>query len=306
MHTVTPYSIRCFNPDAKNVKQKHFALSDIKGNDLFLLLNGFFKSIAGAYHPVDDEKAVYSCRSVDSNESTREIWGYFCVGHYGVNSDIISVNNGEVVFNKGEENADVFKYYFRFSLPSGSDEGVCLFHAYRGDGFKTIFLTMFNKYFKNKTGLPVIMNTLSDENLIKKWAQGEVKELKVVRFKPAPDIVDRLKGFGHIESEYVVRPQRRKILGRFSDFTTNGSEQAKIVEFLEQDAEEVKVTVSLGGQKRTLRVGKNANNRLCQVDVDLKIVQLVGGIPSIDSMNPWASILLQDFMGKIYPGGAIS
>ncbi|MDO5668259.1 MAG: hypothetical protein Q4G44_10615 [Alcaligenaceae bacterium] len=104
MHAVAPYLFRCFNKGLEGrIEERYSTLDNLGDKDLFYILRDFLNANTGAYKIVEDSKQVYQFESLSINEKTREIFGWFNVGTYGMKTDIINVQTGDVDFEKAKK-----------------------------------------------------------------------------------------------------------------------------------------------------------------------------------------------------------
>lgn len=303
MHTIAPYSIRCFSPtiESKNNEDKYCVLNKIGSHDLFKMLEEFINSNNKNYQIREESKQVFKFSNVTFKNESRSIWGWFEVGSYGIKSDIINIDNGNVDFQKAKNNAEILKHYFHIFMPQGFNEAICIMHSYNGNGVKTLFNELFSSYFRSVTKLNLQMTPLAYEKAISAWQESNAKELRVTKFVGLTDIADQIKKLGHDEQELVMKPPRRGTLGKLKDYFNKDSEQARIVEILSPFGEQVKTVVNLNGKTRTFKVGANATNSICQIDLD-ESVTLDNGIPVLESFNNWVNIVIMEYSISMYPG----
>jgi len=303
MHSISPYAIRCFNPaiESKNIEEKYCVLDKIGQHDLYSLLKIFISGKAENYHLVEDTKQVYKFSDMSFNGETRHLYGWFQVGTYGIKTDIINIDNGQVDFEKAQNNAEIIKHYLHMYIPAGFNEAICMMHSYRGHGVKTLFTDIFSPYFRDSTTLNLQMSPLSYEKAIETWQEANTKELKITKFEGLTDIADQIKNLGHEELELIMKPPRKGTFGQLKEFFNPDSEQAKIVEVLSELGSQVKTVVELNGKKRTFIVGADASNSICRIDFDDSI-QMQDGAPMIGSLNRWILIIISEYVSVMYPG----
>ena len=183
MHAVAPYLFRCFNRGLEGrVEQRYSTLDNLGNHDLFFLLRNFIQENTGAYNIIEDSKQVYQFEGVQVNEDSREIFGWFNVGNYGMKTDIINVSTGAVDFEKAQDNAEIIKHYVHYFIPRGFNEAMAFMHSYRGVGVKTLFYTLFSQYFREATGLVIQMNPLAYDNAVNAWLDATAKEVRLTKF----------------------------------------------------------------------------------------------------------------------------
>lgn len=307
-HTIAPYTIRCFNKEMrKDESNKYFLLNSIAGRDLYTVFKKFIQLHSTQLIKKDVDKRAYKFEEITYNDKDREIYGWMRHGIYGVGTDIVDIDKGSIVYDKKENNAEMISYYFHLFIPYDRNEGICIMHAYRGDGVKTVFFEEFNNFFKRTVNpeLTITARPLAYEAALKDWMLATTKEIKVISYQGVKDKADRIKGFGHTEATLVLKPEKKGThLGRFIDFLTPNTPQIQAVEMLEAEGSQVKTVVQLGNRKRVFRVGSNNDNPICQIDID-ESVTLKRGMPELKPLNKWVSTIISEFCSKIYPSEAI-
>ncbi|MEI8641376.1 hypothetical protein P4S68_11015 [Pseudoalteromonas sp. Hal099] len=251
MHSVSPYLMRCFNPDAdgKQQQQRYHTLDKIGNSDLFELLKDFINRNVGEYKIVENSKQVYQFSDLQYDDKTREITAWFNVGSYGMKADIINIKTGEIDFEKAQNNAEIIKHYVHFFIPKGFNEAIAFTHTYRGIGIKTLFLQLFSVHFSNATRLVMQMNPLSYDNAVNAWLDATAKEVKLTKFVGVKDIADQIKLLGHNELELIIKPPRNSGLGKLRDYLNKNSEQFQAIEIINDYGAQIKTVVEMNGKK---------------------------------------------------------
>lgn len=302
MHSISPYLLRCFNNNLEGRReQRYSSLDNLGQNDLFELLRVYITQHMAAYTIVEATQQVYRFESMTFDDNRREISGWFNVGQYGMKTDIINVETGEVDFEKAENNAEIIKHYIHFFIPRGFKEALLFMHSYRGVGVKTLFQALFCPYFKQRTNLVIQMNPQLYDKAMNAWLDADAKEIKLVKFVGLDDIADQIRLLGHAEQELVIRPPRRGNLGKLRDYFNPESDQLQAVEVISGFGTQVKTVVELGGKKRTFKVGPDQSSSLCEIELDDN-VELIDGVPRIDSINEWVNEIVAEYARTMYPG----
>lgn len=302
MHSISPYIIRSTDSAEKRKDpKKPQPLNNIKGKDAFEILKEFLKSRTGNLNKYDDDKRVYNFSDLHCDDTSREIYGFMQCGFFGVGSDIVDIVDGKIVHRKKPNNADLIKYFVHAFFPKDCDEAIIILGLFRGDGIKTIFSNEFNAFFRQRIPQPVTINPLSYEKAMREWQAAITKEIKVIGFNRLEDIAEADKFGGHLERELKLKPPGRFTFGPFAKIFQPGSTQNRLVESLRPLGGEIKASVKLGSKTRTFRVGITNDNTICQIDLD-DCVQLVDGMPEINSMLKWTSTIMSDLCETLYVG----
>jgi hypothetical protein len=302
MHSVAPYLFRCYDKNLSvNQDQRYSKLDSIGPHDLYKLLVKFMNANTGEYKIVEDSKQVYQFSDLSYDENSREISGWFNVGQYGIKTDIINIKTGKVDFEKAQDNAEIIKHFVHFFVPKGFNEAIAFLHAYRGIGVKTLFHTLFSKYFQSVTKLVIQMNPLSYDNAINAWLDATAKEIRLTKFVGVSDIADQVKLLGHHEQELIIKPPRNYGLGTLRDYVTPGSERLNAIEIIGEYGEQIKTVVEMNNKQKTFRIGRNVSTPLCEIELD-EDVELTAGVPDFNSIRRWTREIINEYATSMYPG----
>lgn len=302
MHSLSPYLFRCYNHQSSGSREQRYgALDNIKGIDLLDFLHRFMLRRSEKYTILDEQKLVYIFSDITFDKTKREGFAYFNVGTYGMRTDIINVETGDIDFEKAEKNAEIIKHFVYFFIPKGFNEALVFTHSFRGNGIKTLFHALILSAFKEITALNLQMNPLAYEAGVRAWLDGATKEVKIVRFSGFTDPADAIKNLGNSEQELVIRPPRKGTLGRLKDYFDEASPQHRSVELLNAFGDQVKTVVEINGKKRTFSVGSKATNTICEIEFDDDI-EYDEGVPKLDSVVKWTRTLVNEYTPGLYPG----
>lgn len=304
MHSIAPYSIRCFNPysAARNIDERYSILDKVGQFDAYKVFQDFLVAQDDKFKIVEDTKQVYRFYGMKFYEEKREIAGWFEAGYYGIKNDIIDIDTGNVDYEKTQKNAEIIKHYVRFYMPVGFDEGIALLQSYKGNGIKTLLYELLRVNFNDVTKKTLQMNPLAYKKAFKVWEEALAKEIKLTKFVGMPDITDQLKRLGHKEQQLIIKPPSRGSLGKLKDYFDTNSEQYQVVEFLSPMCSDVKAVAELNGKKRTFTIGRPAEEQVCEILIDEDEVDMVAGNPEPVSLHKWCSTVLQDYVNSLYPG----
>lgn len=304
MHSVSPYTFRCFNQNlAGPVEGRYDVLDKIGAFDLYVVIKGYIAGLNnGAYVVVQSRKQIYRFKSFIFDDNSRRVRGLFQVGTFGRKGDIIDIKTGNVDYQKLESNAEIVDYYVDMLLPSGMNEGICLMLNHGGDGVKTLFYDLLSENFKAIVKRPLQMRPLPYLTAYKQWLGAKTKEIKLVKFAKCDDVADRLKSLGHGEQTLIINPGRKRDLGKLEEFFKQGTDEHQLLEVLTPMCEQVRTKVVINGKTRTFRMGKNLPDQVCQIELDEKEVPCPGGNPDIPSLIKWCNKLLAELASNLYKG----
>lgn len=303
MHSVSPYTIRCFNPNVKGAnREDHYSpLGSVGQFDAYVVLRDFIKSRIDKYELIEDSQQIYRFHNFNFDDGKRQFHGFMQAGTYGLKTNIININTGKVDFKKAQHNAEMLTHYIRFFVPKDLNEGIVLLHNIKNVGIKTILYSIMSKHFNDVTKRVLQMNPLAYEKAYKEWEDAVAKEVKLTKFKGLANIEDQVDKLGHCEQELIFKATRKKNLGTLKDYFTPGSEQLAAIEVLTPLCAEVKTVVEIGGRKRTFRIGSNPSQQICEIELDETEVPVDAGVPDARLFAAWCRKLLLEFARTIYP-----
>ncbi|EHH0683908.1 hypothetical protein MA615_004493 [Vibrio vulnificus] len=303
MHAIAPYSLRCYDNTKEGRREDRYGrLDDIRGHDLYELLKDYMNNHIVKYHNIEDSKQVCIFSDVEFDDDKRQISGWFNVGSYGMQTEIIDIETGEVDYEKATDKAEIIRHFVHFFVPQGYNEAMAFMHSYRGFGVKSIFFELFSAFFHASTNLNLQMNPLAYDKALHAWLDANAKEVRLTKFVGARDLADQVRKLGHDELELVIKAPRRSNLGKLKDYLDKRGERYQAVEVLGEYAGPIKTTVELDGKQRTFVVGRNESTALCEIQVPEDEVVFVEGVPDFHSMQLWIKTIIGDYARRMYPG----
>ncbi|WP_347987273.1 hypothetical protein [Methylomonas sp. AM2-LC] len=307
MHSLLPYSIRCYNPSLtgdSDSKNKYALLDKIGQFDVYNLLKSYIDSHIN-FKIVEEHKQVFRFNSVVFNSDKRIIYGWLQVGMYGIKTDIINIDTGEVDFEKAVNNAEVINHFVYFYLPKNLNKGIALLHAHGLHGVKTLFFELFSKYFNQVTKLNLQMNPLSYEKAVNKWMDGNIVEIRLNKFDGWKDRTDALFNGGSNEHSLIIKSIKKgkisNAIGQFKDCLNKNSDTAKAIEVLSSHCSQVKTVVALGKQTRIFTVGNSEAHTMYSIEAPDEL-KLVDGNPEYTAIQEWCEEISTEFFNELFPG----
>jgi hypothetical protein len=194
----------------------------------------------------------------------------------------------------------MIRHFFIFYIPKDVDEGIALLHSHRGGGIKTLFYNIFKDHVKQLNQCSFMMNPLSYDKAMTKWAEAVAKEIRLIGFKGYSDPADQLKSLGHKEQIMILKPPRRSGMGKLKDYMDKNSDRAKAIEVLVPQCEAVKTIVDLNGAKRTFTIGDPSSNKVCEIEVPEDKWASDGNL-DYNKSKDWCIEIIQEFTDSIYP-----
>lgn len=302
MHSLAPYTIRTYDPQYFRLHNAYPPLDKILGRfDLYEIFKECFLQKGSNFHIINDEKKIFRILDLLVDDKTRVIKGFLEQGNYGLKSDIINIETGDIDYEKTEKNAELIKYYFYLKVPVTYNEGLAFFQIYKSVSAKTLISNILSKFYKDRSGLVLQFNSLTDGKSFDKWKNAQVKEVKLTKFTGIDDKAQRISNLGHkenIETVLTIKPKKGN-LGLLNNFLNKNTDQFKSVEVWEEECQQVKTVVSLNGKSRTFTVGRNQTTALCEIEAP-DYVEVQGGLPTPDTLNQWFEEIDQEFTRSLY------
>ncbi|MBN4174346.1 hypothetical protein GSU75_01551 [Pseudomonas savastanoi pv. phaseolicola] len=102
MNTISPYTIRCFNPlmKGKKVEDSYSPLGSIGQFDMYEVFKSYITGKGKTYHILKATEQIYSFSGFKFNDSTREIRGVVRAGSYGSRTDLVNIKTGNIDFKR--------------------------------------------------------------------------------------------------------------------------------------------------------------------------------------------------------------
>lgn len=297
-HAICLYTIRCYNPDSeKKSNSRYHFLNSIGSQDLFVMLREFIKNKTD-FIKLDEKKQAYRFGGVSIDEGNRIISGWMHYGYYGIESDIVNLENNQVEFEKKENNADIGKHFFMFWIPK-SETGIAIFHTVRSDGIKSVFQKEFSPYMQRYIPRTLQIMPLSNEKALQEWSNATAKTITAVRLSRNTDLANIPTSIGDVHTSYVIKPRKKSGLGKLKNFVTIGSPENNLIQELDQQSDDVRVVVQMGDKHRTFKLGSRYRHSLCEIELP-DTIKMVGGSPELSSIRAWVMEVLSEYKEKIY------
>ncbi len=298
MQFISPYSIRV----TEKGHRKPLVLQDI--DFLKLLKDCIEHSKNNSINCDDSSKCAYIFDQFFLDKSTGKLHGWFKTGHYGIASDIHDIETGNVDFRKGTKQSDLLQHYFQFHVRlDPSNEGICMLHSYGVHGIKTILNDVINEYFSTlPTPLVCQLKPLAYDSALAEWTKKNVTELRVTKFKRLDDVADTMVKFGHEEDfDTEIRVKSKGGFGSLVSFITGDSNEAKLAEVLSSFGTQVTAVVNNNGKSRVFKIGADAENQICQIEMDENDVTMAHGVPELSSIHAYVNDIVSEYVSALYP-----
>ncbi|GEM_PF-4147518 len=300
MHTLHPYKITIFD---RNTEKKGYAkLGSIKGKiDAFSFIENWIKNNQKIGLIIDSKEKTSILFRDDFvfDITTRTIYGWVCVGDYGVENPILDINTGKKAFDKKEHNAELIPHFVYLRIPKNYTEGLALFHGVKGKGIKSIFVELLNKEARGKLDRVFGFTTLSYGKAMSLWQEAVTKEITAVPKSIVSDVADKISEINpKAETFITIKAPRLGNFGKWSSFHKQGSKQYELLEILEEQYDDIHTVIERNGKKRKIKIGTNITNNICIIESPDDL-ELIGGNPKLTSIINWCRDIEGDFKIKL-------
>lgn len=230
--------------------------------DIFELFNFFLND---ASRTKDDERSMKlfsvlpeTITNYDS-ETYRATSFVVNSGSYGLESEITDRISGQIKYKRTRDDADIKQFYCLIYVPKDVDgtsiqKGIMLFQTLSTYGIKTI-TTQEMKEFFSKKGITLETRSVSVRMFMEKIIEnGSLKKVTLVKNAVSPDSSDNMFiSTGREEKSYIKPKLKQNWINKFLDFL-DGKDQDDIFEINDEKFQDIRITFSISGKSRTIRV----------------------------------------------------
>lgn len=310
-HSVSPYTLRCFNSSYVDEQPKVFhdgtrsthymKTNNISGHDLFALLVKFLEEHS-TYTAIDYEnKMLYAINGLQADKSNRTISGYMHKGNWGVPAHIQDANGKREPYAMSHDQAPMIAHYFYFSFPQDEQAAICVFHNIGNHGIKTVFEEKFGAAFK--AVLPQFTlqyNPMQYTEIYDKWKNAQIKRIRVNRFKRVEkDRADAINAaVGDNTHELVIKVEDGSS-NKLVNFFTKDTPEKKMVELMEAEGSDVRGEFVLDGKRKTLKIGA-ARSAKCDILIEEDELSRENGQLKQPDFHNYIVKLVADIHSRIY------
>lgn len=180
-------------------------------------------------------------------------------GSYGLESEITDRISGQIKYKRTRDDADIKQFYCLIYVPKDVDgtsiqKGIMLFQTLSTYGIKTI-TTQEMKEFFSKKGITLETRSVSVRMFMEKIIEnGSLKKVTLVKNAVSPDSSDNMFiSTGREEKSYIKPKLKQNWINKFLDFL-DGKDQDDIFEINDEKFQDIRITFSISGKSRTIRV----------------------------------------------------
>jgi hypothetical protein len=284
-----------------------------EGKDLILFLKDQLSRLKGEDEDDQEESRLLSVREVH-RPHPRRLNGVLEVGDYGREGVIKHRIERRVVLEKQVDHADMSRYYFLFSIPTGRTKGIVLLQKIGAYGIATAVQKLLVTRFKAEhPDYRLDFKPLSTEGVFDHFMEnGHIRKVRFVRFN-LPKTMEKLFEVGHEEikgsAEVVIRLRGTpgaSFTRRIRKYLSGEANVKNLIELGEEHFEpnNVKFEMSINGKQRTLSMADPTDIR-GEFDVTSQVKLGRDNNPLFASIDNVANDLLSDLENDLYgKGGA--
>lgn len=246
----------------------------------------------------DSKQQSFRCEYDKKNYRETDMFRMYYIkiysGIYGSSSDIIDGNTEKIKYKKKSSDIDTRAFYLMIIFPKDNEKvtvqkGMFIFQNVGQFGVKTITTTLMQKFFSNKFGITLKCNTIAPDLFVKKVIRKDnIKKLLMIKNIKSRDLADNIDiGYGSEIREISNLCFNEKTWSKIMDkirYVAGG--KYNLFEFEQQNYDNLKVIVEIGGRPRTI----NLHN--------LENLSIIEGIPDNIKMadgHPNLPMLIEHF-----------
>lgn len=214
----------------------------------------------------DSKQQSFRCEYDKKNYRETDMFRMYYIkiysGIYGSSSDIIDGNTEKIKYKKKSSDIDTRAFYLMIIFPKDNEKvtvqkGMFIFQNVGQFGVKTITTTLMQKFFSNKFGITLKCNTIAPDLFVKKVIRKDnIKKLLMIKNIKSRDLADNIDiGYGSEIREISNLCFNEKTWSKIMDkirYVAGG--KYNLFEFEQQNYDNLKVIVEIGGRPRTINL----------------------------------------------------
>lgn len=308
MHTVYMSSFRVLT---KARSQTSFKLGELNNDTSFNAYEIIKEMInQNLSIPLEDSdtKLIVSIPSgnLSFDDQKRTICGYVNAGRYGENYTVRQkklsspshkkVNHDEVTERK--------RYVFMY-IPDSLDTGIIAFHDTGRLNARNPIKKMIELGFKSHNpSFEARVRPLMHQSIPQGIKNSDVLELKAVGYKVSKDTADAMQLIGNRTTAEIVIKNKGYSLGKISDFLGRSPSQNDLLDILEKESDQIKITAQINGKNKVYVLDDILSKGVSITLDDTKLnIDPLTNEPSETSLHNEIKSEINDFLSAIYGSG---
>ncbi|MGG6242867.1 hypothetical protein ACQ4N7_30090 [Nodosilinea sp. AN01ver1] len=180
---LVPYTVRV--KDVLNDRYVNPGNEKEWGVDLLEILKTYIVSDLPSipFDPKDKSKKTIRYESLSQDE--RKIFGTLKAGEYGIEADLLDVENDETNYTRQMLDAELIPYFFMVKVPTHTPSGIMLFQRLGNRGFKDIFERDFSNYINGKFSeqYRIEINPLVPREMVKRYLANRIVKIRLIKYQ---------------------------------------------------------------------------------------------------------------------------
>lgn len=282
--------------DRKNQRKE---LHNIEGQSLINIISEYVHEMMNTYSADTESETVFKFEDISeekvNNESCQEkytiIYGRVKTGEYGIESELVDYQTGNVSHNRTLNEADVMPFGFCIAVPAGEvDNAIIILQSVGIYGMKTMLHKKMTECIKNVNNeLKFEMGTIVPKVYLDRFFDhGVLKKIRLISYTIPDDDSERYginRGVKETSKEIIIRKPVGFLQNRKKELTEwrNGVrrfDQVIQIEGVEYD--DLKLEFATGRTSKTISL-RNVDKLVVTENVT-DIVDIRGGHPSFISL----------------------
>lgn len=274
-------------------------------SELFIL---FFKNHKTLIKD-DSKQQSFRCEYDEQNYRETDLFRMYCTkiysGIYGSSSDIIDGKTEKVRYKKKSSDIDTRPFYLMIIFPKDNEKvtvqkGMFIFQNIGQFGVKTITTTLMQKFFSDIFGLTLKCNTIAPDLFVRKVIRKDnIKKLLMIKNVKSNDIADNISvGYGseirEISNLCFNETMWSKIMDRIR-FVAGG--KYNLFEFEQQQYDNLKVIVDIGGRNRTINLHNLENLSIIESIPD--DIRMADGHPNLPMLIEYFQKVATEYLKEM-------
>lgn len=274
-------------------------------SELFILFFENHKSLIKD----DSKQQSFRCEYDKKNYRETDLLRMYCVkiysGIYGSSSDIIDGTTEKVQYKKKSSDIDIRPFYLMIIFPKDTEnvtaqKGMFIFQNVGQFGVKTITTTLMQRFFSDKFGFTLKCNTIAPDLFVRKVIRKDnIKKLLMIKNVKSNDIADNIGiGYGseirEISNLCFNETMWAKIMDKIR-FVAGG--KYNLFEFEQQEYDNLKVIVNIGGRNRTINLHNLENLSIIEGIPDK--IRMADGHPNLPMLIEYFQKVATEYLKEM-------
>lgn len=271
--------------------------------DFHELFAGYLETLGTKRSHDADAKCLHGTERVEFDGDS--VWGLLNSGDYGAKTALVDVKTGNDVFERQENHAELYPYFFYLFAPPNSTQGILIVQRMGNSSILSIFEKTVKDYLIQKYDVIVDISALVPQEVFDIVAKGHLKSVTFDVFQMPSDKASMVDWDpGQIDSDCTMQlvvkpksgkslpltatlkkyisPDRRKLRVQAAAPLSDGEMRVR---------DEIQVKVDYQGTQRTV-VLDDPTKLKPYIDVTPEVGDLVDGHPKFDAIHQCAYRLL--------------